>query len=110
MSKKKKPYYPNNWQAFKDAPDDVWKDPPSFDELMDWKVGGWELPSSVYCIIRTMDVNTKKVKEYHYKRPGAARNKVNKLMEEGRHEFTLVDADSIHHLTPRYDDDETEED
>ena len=63
MSKKKKPYYPNNWQAYKDAPDDVWKDPPRFDELMDWKVGGWELPSSVYCILRTMDVNTKKVKE-----------------------------------------------
>ena len=110
MPKKKKPYYPNNWQAYKDAPDDVWKDPPRFDELMDWKVGGWELPSSVYCILRTMDVNTKKVKEYRYKKPGAARNKVNKLMEEGRHEFTLVDADSIHHLTPRYDDDETEED
>ena len=104
MSKKKKPYYPNNWQAYKDAPDEVWKDPPRFDELMDWKVGGWELPSSVYCILRTMDVNTKKVKEYRYKKPGAARNKVNKLMEEGRHEFTLVDADSIHHLSPKYDD------
>ena len=104
MSKKKKPYYPNNWQAYKDAPDDVWKDPPRFDELMDWKVGGWELPSSVYCILRTMDVNTKKVKEYRYKKPGAARDKVNKLMEEGRHEFTLVDADSIHHLSPKYDD------
>ena len=109
MRKKKKPYYPNNWQAYKDAPDEIWKDPPRFDELMDWKVAGWELPSSVNCIIRTMDVNTKKVKEYHYKRPGAARNKVNKLMEEGKHEFTLVDAESIHHLTPRYDD-ETEED
>ena len=104
MSKKKKPYYPNNWQAYKDAPDEVWKDPPRFDELMDWKVGGWELPSSVYCILRTMDVNTKKVKEYRYKKPGAARNKVNKLMEEGRHEFTLVDADSIHHLSPKYDE------
>ena len=104
MSKKKKPYYPNNWQAYKDAPDEVWKYPPRFDELMDWKVGGWELPSSVYCILRTMDVNTKKVKEYRYKKPGAARNKVNKLMEEGRHEFTLVDADSIHHLSPKYDD------
>ena len=109
MPKKKKPYYPNNWQAFKDAPDDMFMNH-TFDELMDWKVAGWELPSSVNCIIRTMDVNTKKVKEYHYKRPGAARNKVKKLMDEGRHEFTLVDADSIHHLSPRYDDDETEED
>ena len=60
---KKKPYYPNNWQAFKDAPDEMFCDH-TFDELMDWKVAGWELPSSVYCIIRTMDVNTKKVKEY----------------------------------------------
>ena len=104
MCTMKKPYYQNNCQAYKVAPDEVWKDPPRFDELMDWKVGGWELPSSVYCILRTMDVNTKKVKEYRYKKPGAARNKVNKLMEEGRHEFTLVDADSIHHLSPKYDD------
>ena len=103
MPKKKKPYYPNNWQAFKDAPDDMFMNH-TFDELMDWKVAGWELPSSVNCIIRTMDVNTKKVKEYHYKRPGAARNKVKKLMDEGKHEFTLVDAESIHHLSPKYDD------
>ena len=59
MSKKK--YYPNNWRAYKEAPDDAFL-PHTFDELMDWKVAGWELPSSVCCIIRETDPITKKVK------------------------------------------------
>ena len=107
--KRRRPYLPNNWELYKDAPDDMFMNH-TFEELMDWKVAGWELPSSVYCIIRTMDVNTKKVKEYHYKRRGAARNKVYKLMQEGRHEFTICDSEAIHHLLPEYDDDELEED
>ena len=41
-----KPYYPNNWEAYKEAPDEMFE-PHTFEEVMSWKVAGWELPSSV---------------------------------------------------------------
>ena len=56
----KKEYMPNNWQEYKDAPDDAFI-PHTFEEIMSWKVSGWELPSSVWCVIRVTYVETKKV-------------------------------------------------
>ena len=101
MMPKKKPYFPNNWYKIKDAPDDAFYDPDlgplSFEEFMEWKVAGWELPSSVCCIIRVTDTNTRKVKEHVYSSPHAAQRKVAKLMDDG-HEFTIVDEETIHHL------------
>ena len=68
-----KPYYPNNWEAYKAAPDEAFV-PHTFEELMSWKVAGWDLPSSVCCIIRA---ETKgKVKEFVYQKQYAAENKV----------------------------------
>ena len=55
-----KPYFPNNWQEYKDAPDEMFQ-PHTFDEIMNWKVAGWELPSSVSCIIRVHNNKTGKV-------------------------------------------------
>ena len=43
---KKKKYFPNNWSEYKNAPDEMFLDH-TFQELLDWKVLGWELPSSV---------------------------------------------------------------
>ena len=48
---KKKPYFPNNWKQYKDAPAS-WFDQILFEEFMDWKIAGWEMPSSVVCMIR----------------------------------------------------------
>jgi hypothetical protein len=97
MAKRK--YYPNNWQEYKDADDDMFV-PHTFEELMSWKVAGWELPGSVCCIIRTSDLNTKKVKEYVYQKRSAAQAKVNQLINTPDIEFTVVDHESIHFLTP----------
>ena len=58
----KQPYYPNNWRAFKDAPDETFETL-TFDEFMDWKIGGWELPSSCNYIIREQNLNTGKIKD-----------------------------------------------
>jgi hypothetical protein len=70
-----KPYYPNNWEAYKEAPDEMFE-PHTFEEVMSWKVAGWELPSSVCCIIRA---ETKgKVKEFVYQSQHAAKEKVRK--------------------------------
>lgn len=97
MAKRK--YYPNNWQEYKDADDDMFV-PHTFEELMSWKVAGWELPGSVCCIIRTSNLNTGKVKEYVYQKRSAAQAKVNQLIDTPDIEFTVVDHESIHFLTP----------
>ena len=49
----KKPYFPNNWKKFKDAPAEAFVDH-LFVEVMDWKVAGWELPSDVACMILSL--------------------------------------------------------
>ena len=94
---KKKPYYHNNWQAYKDADDGMFIDH-TYEEFMGWKVAGWELPSTVACIIR--ETNTKgKVKEHVYKRHKAAQKKIIKLMDQGA-DFIVADDESIHHMFP----------
>jgi hypothetical protein len=102
MSGKRKDYYPNNWQEYKDADDSDFI-PHTFEEVMSWKVGGWELPSSVECIIRVTDLNTHKVTEHIYQRRSAAQNKVNQLIERGDVEFTVCDHEAIHFIHPNYD-------
>ena len=97
MAKRKE--FPNNWQEYKDADDDMFHKH-TFEEIMSWKVAGWELPSSVCCIIRTSDLNTGKVKEYVYQKRSAAQAKVNALIDTPDIEFTVVDHESIHFLTP----------
>jgi hypothetical protein len=57
MAKKK--YFPNNWDAYNEVDPEMFEDLP-FDQFMDWKVGGWELPSSVSCIIREKNLRTGK--------------------------------------------------
>ena len=95
---KKNKYLPNNWKLYKDAPDNHFFDHP-FDEFMTWKVAGWELPSSVCCIIRETDQKTKKVKEYVYSRPYHAQRRINKLMNSKK-EFTVVDEVTVHQMYP----------
>jgi len=99
MSGRKRDYYPNNWQEYKDADDDNFI-PHTFEEIMSWKVAGWELPSSVCCIIRVNDLKSGKVKELVYQKRSAAQTKVNQLLSTPDVEFTVVDHESIHHLSP----------
>ena len=105
MSKKKK-YFPNNWQRYKDADDSFFSLGGNvyhtFEDIMDWKVGGWELPSSVCCIIRVEDTKTRKVREHVYSRPNDAVKFCNKLMEAG-HTFTIVDEDQVQEMIPSND-------
>ena len=101
MMSKKKPYYHNNWSKLKDAPAELF-DSIEFDEFMEWKIGGWELPSSVCCIIRESDPKTKKVKEHVYSKPHYAVKKINSLMDKGR-EFTVCDEANVHQMYPKDD-------
>jgi HD-like signal output (HDOD) protein len=95
----KKEYFPNNWQEYKDT-DDSHFIPHTFEEIMSWKVAGWELPSSVCCMIRVMNLDTKKVTEHVYSKRSAAKAKVDQLIKTPNIEFTVADHESIHYLTP----------
>ena len=91
-----KRYYPNNWEAYKEAPDEMFE-PHTFEEVMSWKVAGWELPSSVCCIIRAKTKG--KVKEFVYQKQHAAENKVKSLKADGV-EFTVCTDQVIHFVPP----------
>lgn len=97
----KKAYFPNNWDEYSEAPDDMFI-PHTFEELMTWKVANWELPSSVSCVIRTMNVKTRKVQEFTYQKHHAAQNKIMELMLTPDIEFTVCDHQSIHHLASEH--------
>jgi len=102
-SKKKKKYFPNNWKEYNDCPPDFFESIP-FDEFMDWKIGGYEIPVEVVAIVREKNVDTGKVKEHVYKYRHAARNKTRKLLNEGNKEVTIVQHDSVHFIDPKYND------
>tara|TARA_R100001530_G_scaffold94913_2_gene65912 strand:+ start:167 stop:514 length:348 start_codon:yes stop_codon:yes gene_type:complete len=97
---KKKPYYPNNWAKLKDVPSEYFDDI-SFEEFMDWKIAGWELPSSIDCIIREENLETGKIKEHVYRKAAAAKKRIEKMMDSCESSFILVSHESIHHLYPK---------
>jgi len=101
----KKPYFPNNWSFYNDIDSENFV-PHTFEEVMDWKVGGWELPSSVDCIIRTTHLKTKKVKEHVYKRRHHAENKILQLMQDNNHDFCVTTHDAQHFIGHATEDDE----
>ena len=102
--KKKKPYFPNNWKAISDSPAEWFGDIP-FEQFMDWKIAGYEIPSSVACIIREHNLKTGSINEYVYQQPSAAKNKCLEIMDVGESEFIVCDHDQIHHMTPKFIED-----
>ena len=107
MSKKKKPYFPNNWEAIHSAPDEYFV-PVPYEQFMDWKIDGWELPSSIAAVIREEIAETGKIKEYVYRRSSAAKKKAREIMGRGS-VFTVCNGVDIHYLKPEdpledYDD------
>ena len=97
MSKKK--YYPNNWKQYKDSPDDMFFSIP-FDEFMSWKIAGWELPSSIACIIREDNRTTGKVTEHVYSTVGHGKRKARAIMAKGESEFTVCTPQAVHFMQP----------
>mgnify|MGYP001459288326 CR=1 FL=1 len=102
--KRKKPYFPNNWKAYKDAPSEYFEDLP-FEQFMDWRVNQWEIPSSIDCIIREQNLDTGKVTEYVYQSAGHAQNKVRAMMDKGESEFFIANKEGLHHLYPKFPED-----
>ena len=99
MSKKKKPYFPNNWDAINECHESFFF-PIPFDELMDWKVGGYEIPSSIDSIIREHNLETGKVTEYVYRTLEGGKKRAKKIMAEGKSEFVVCTHDQVHYVYP----------
>ena len=97
MSPKK--YFPNNWKAIKDIPDDVFE-PTDYEVIIDNLVTGWELKGSVDTILRATNIITKQVKEHTYIRPSSARKKLGQLCDEGVYEIIVIRADEMYHIFP----------
>ena len=99
--KKKKPYFPNNYDAVASCPSE-WFIPIPFDDFMNWKIGGYELPSSINCIIREKRMDTGEVTEYIYQTARHGRRKAQQIMSEGVSELTICTEEEVHHLPPHY--------
>ena len=90
-------YFPNNWEAWKDMPEEFLH-APTWEEFEDWKLRGWELPSSVCCIIRA-ETTKGKIKEYVYQKEHAAEERIQKLVNEGA-AFSICTEDELRHISP----------
>tara|TARA_R100000152_G_C6717921_1_gene144361 strand:- start:425 stop:778 length:354 start_codon:yes stop_codon:yes gene_type:complete len=101
--KRKKKYFPNNWKEIKEAPAELFDSLP-FDEFMNWKIGGWQLPSNVTCIIRETNYVTGKVKEYTYQRPEAAKKRANQIINSQQSEFLVCNSEQVYHMYPQLTD------
>ena len=103
MSNKK--YFPHKWELIKSCPAIAF---PSieFDHFMEWKVGGWELPDQISCVIRTDEVKTGKVKEFTYKSTHYAQRKVAELINKGGHDITICTHDTVHFVPHDFADDD----
>ncbi len=106
---KKKPYFPNNWRAIKDAPEDIFISMP-FEQLMEWKLDGYQIPSSINCIMRVTSLSTGKIEEHVYTNERSAKRKLVSMLDEDKegYEFAICAHDTIHHIFPKgmYEEDE----
>ena len=94
-----KKYFPNNYDRIAKAPAS-WFMSIEYDDFMDWKMNGWDIPESHDCIIRTINCKTGKIKEFVYQQHKSARNKVRKLIMEQEEEFVIATHDHIQHMKP----------
>ena len=54
----KEKYFPNNWRAINESPDEWFPSMP-WTQFMDWKINGYMIPDSVCCMIRETDSSGK---------------------------------------------------
>jgi len=94
-----KKYFPNNYNRIAKSPAE-WFEPMEYDILMDWKMNGWEIMPTHNCIIRTVNCETGKVKEYTYQKQSAAKKRLQQLLNEYKHELIICTHDNIQHLKP----------
>ena len=98
--KNKKPYFPNNWKAYKESPDEFFI-PITYKDFYNWKVMGWVLPSSVACVIR--EEKDGKISEKIYSQSHSANNYLTKQMSNKKNNtiYTIADEHQVQVLYPK---------
>ena len=100
MPKEKKPkYFPNNWMAYKESPDEFFI-PIAYNDFFNWKVMGWVLPSSIACVIR--EEKDGKISEKIYSQSRSANNYLTKQMSDKKNTtvYTIADDKQVQVLYP----------
>jgi hypothetical protein len=102
MPNKRPKYFPNNWKAYKESPDEFFI-PITYRDFFNWKVMGWVLPSSIACVIR--EERDGKISEKIYSQSAAADRYLTKQMSNKDNEtiYTIVDDKQVQVLYPRGD-------
>ena len=102
MPNKRPKYFPNNWKAYKESPDEFFI-PITYKDFFNWKVMGWVLPSSIACVIR--EEKDGKISEKIYSQSQSANNYLTKQMSNKDNEtiYTIVDNKQVQVLYPRGD-------
>ena len=95
MSKRK--YYPNKWKQIKACPAEYFESI-DFEDLMDWKLGGYELPEGVVCVLRERNLKTNKVSEYAYVQMSAAKRRTRKIIANGDSELVICTHSQVAHI------------
>ena len=102
MKNKKPKYFPNNWKAYKESPDEFFI-PLTYKDFFNWKVMGWVLPSSVACVIR--EEKNGKISEKIYSQSQSANNYLTKQTANKNNKtiYTIVDDKQVQVLYPKGD-------
>lgn len=104
----KKGYFPNKWKKLKDIPASEFESI-SYEDVMEWKVAGWELNHDVACVIRATDIESHKVKEFVYKRTSAAENRIRELLKAKTHELVICSDEAVYYVHPEMLDEDDDE-
>ena len=99
MSNRRPKYFPNNWKAYKESPDEFFI-PLTYKDFFNWKVMGWVLPSSISCVIR--EEKDGKITEKIYSQSQSANNYLTKQMSTKGNKtiYTIVDDKQVQVLYP----------
>ena len=102
MPNRRPKYFPNNWKAYKESPDEFFI-PLTYKDFFNWKVMGWVLPSSIACVIR--EEKDGKITEKIYSQSHAADNYLTKEMSDKKNKtiYTIVDDKQVQVLYPKGD-------
>ena len=93
----KKKYFPNNWRAIKDSPDKYFPSMP-YEQFEDWKIYGYQIPASVFGLVRTMDKDGK-VEEFTYNTLHHCKKRLSRSIKENK-EIYLCTMEGMYHLMP----------
>ena len=96
---KRRKYFPHNIKEIQAAPDDFFYSLP-YNELIEWKINGYEIPDSVFCIMRIKNKETQLIEERYYNTTHYAKKRLAECIEDGS-EVTMVSNEGCYYIDSR---------